>query len=121
GRGPTAGGGGTVARAPPRGVSRRRLTPERALALARAVDAGDEAAIAVARLDLHGALPEDTRWRLAPDVDTALRKQAVALVAAHHAAHPESAGLPLASARAELALASRRRVTLGRAAGDAVA
>ncbi len=42
-------------------------------------------------------------------------------MAAHHAADPGSAGLPLATARAALALATRRRVTLGRADADAVA
>jgi selenocysteine-specific elongation factor len=119
--GSTAGGGQVLDAAPPRGVARRRLTPERAARLARAVAREDDAAAAGARLDLHGALPDGTRWQLAPDVDVALRDQALALVAAHHADHPDAAGLPLAVARSALALAARRRVTLDRPAADVVA
>ena len=74
-----------------------------------------------ARLDLHGAVPGRPHPRLAPDVEAELRAAAVALVAAHHDADPGAGGLPLATARASLALAARRRVTLGRADADAVA
>ena len=42
--------------APPRGISRRRQSIERVARLATAVGTGDRAAIAAARLDLHGAL-----------------------------------------------------------------
>ena len=119
--GATAGGGRVLDAVPPRGVSRRRMTSERAIALAGAVDAGDDGAIDAARLDLHGALSDGGRWRLAPDVREGLVGDATALVAAHHAAQPDDAGLSLAAARAALALAARRRVTLSRTAADAVA
>ncbi len=55
----TAAGGIVLDPAPPRGISRRRLTPERAAALA--ADPGSPAA----RLELHGALRETAGWRLA--------------------------------------------------------
>jgi selenocysteine-specific elongation factor len=42
-------------------------------------------------------------------------------VLAHHAAHPDDAGLPVAAARTALALQARRLVTLTRAAAEAVA
>jgi selenocysteine-specific elongation factor len=119
--GAAAGGGVILDPAPPRGVSRRRLTADRALALGEAVAQGDDDAIAAARLELHGALPDGAAWRLAPDVAAGLRTEAVQLVAAHHAAHPDAAGLPLAEARPALVLAARRRVTLGRAPADEVA
>ncbi len=111
-----AGGGVVLDPAPPRGISRRRLTPERAAALA-ASPAGSGAA----RLDLHGALRAGTTWRLAADVDAALRERARALVAAHHAAHADETGLPLPSLRADVALSARRLVTLGRDAASDVA
>ncbi len=117
----TAAGGVVLDPWPPRGVSRRRLTPERAIALADAVAAGDAAAADAARLDLHGAVLHGPRWRLADDVAAALRGVAIGLVTDHHEADAASAGLPMADARAELALAARRRVTLGREAADHVA
>jgi selenocysteine-specific elongation factor len=101
---------------PPRGVSRRRLTPPRAEALA-----GPPAASPDARLDLHGALAVAGGWRLADDVEQALRDRALALVAAHHGAHPEAPGLPLPAIRAELAPAARRLATLGRDAAATIA
>jgi len=119
--GSTAGGGLVLDPSPPRGVSRRRMTVERAGMLAAAVGGGDPAAIGSARLDLHGALEVDGSWSVSPDVEAALRGVATGLVAAHHAADAASPGLPLSTLRAEVALATRRRVTLGRAAGDAVA
>jgi selenocysteine-specific elongation factor len=119
--GATAGGGRVLDPSPPRGVSRRRLTRERAAALARAVEAQDDNAIEAATLDLHGVRSDGGRWRLAPDVRAALADDAAGLVAAHHAAQPDDAGLPLVAARAALALAARRRVTVPRAAAEAVA
>jgi len=125
--GSSAGGGVILDPLPPRGVSRRRFTAERAEALAAAVarvtrgDAGAGEAVAAARLDLHGALRVGGAWRLAPDLASALGSVAADLVRAHHAAEPASPGLPLPAARAELALAARRRATLGRAAADEVA
>ena len=119
--GSAAGGGLVLDPAPPRGVSRRRLTRERAEALAEAVRGGEDGAIAAARVELHGALRDAARWTLARDVAGALRAAALELVVAHHAADPGAAGIPLATARASLALAARRRVTLSRVAADAVA
>jgi selenocysteine-specific elongation factor len=114
--GPAAGGGIVLDPLPPRGVSRRRLTRERAAALA-VPPVGAPAS----RLDLHGAVPAADGWALAPDVEAALRDEAVALVQAHHAADPSSTGLPLTALRAGVALVARRRVTLGREAAEAVA
>jgi selenocysteine-specific elongation factor len=119
--GSTAGGGVVLDPQPPRGVSRRRLTPDRVAALASALGSGDEGEYARTCLDLHGAIPGRPHLRLAPDVEEELRAAALELVAAHHATDVGSAGLPLAAARASLALAARRRVTLGRADADAVA
>jgi selenocysteine-specific elongation factor len=113
--GSTAGGGIVLDADPPRGVSRRRLTPDRAAALLGA-DTG------AARLALHGAIVRPGEEpRLAPDVAAALETRAVALVAAHHEAAPDDPGMPLAALRPEVALAARRLVTLGRAAADQVA
>ena len=114
--GAVAGGGVVLDPSPPRGISRRRLTPERATALA-AAPIGSERT----RLDLHGAIRAGPDWRLAVDVDAALRARALALVAAHHAAHPDETGMPLSALRADVALAARRLVTLGRDAASAVA
>jgi selenocysteine-specific elongation factor len=125
--GSSAGGGVILDPIPPRGVSRRRFTAERAEALAAAVAAvgrgetGAAEAVAAARLDLHGALRVGGGWRLAPDLTASLGSVALDLVRAHHAAEPASPGLPLPVARAELALAARRRATLGKAAADEVA
>ena len=43
---------------------------------------------------------------------------AIGAVSGHHAAHPESPGLPLPMLRAQVALAARRLVTLDRGAAD---
>ena len=126
--GSTAGGGVILDPVPPRGVSRRRLTPERAAALATA-SVGLAAALspavalspAAARLDLHGAARRADGWALATDVDAALLARARELVAAHHAADPSSPGLPAPVLRGELALAARRLATLGRSGADEVA
>ncbi len=125
--GSSAGGGVVLDALPPRGVSRRRLTTGRVEALAGAVASmslgleGAAAAVAAARLDLHGALREADGWRLAPDLATALEAVALELVGAHHAAEPESPGPTLPAIRTGLALAARRRATLDRAAADEVA
>jgi selenocysteine-specific elongation factor len=117
--GSVAGGGLVLDAVPPRGVSRRRLTHARAAALAAALSSGP--ATDAARLDLHGALRDASSWRLAADVEAALRARALELVAAHHASQPDSPGLALAALRAELAIAARRLVTLGRDDGAIVA
>ncbi|HEY6569729.1 MAG TPA: selenocysteine-specific translation elongation factor [Candidatus Limnocylindrales bacterium] len=114
--GSVAGGGIVLDATPPRGVSRRRLTPDRAAALA----AGPVGSLD-ARVELHGAILVDGTWRLAPDVEAALGDRAVALVTAHHEAQPDSAGLPAASLRADLGPASRRHATLTRDAAVTVA
>jgi selenocysteine-specific elongation factor len=114
--GSTAGGGVVLDPAPPRGVSRRRLTEARALALATPPVGGVDA-----RLALHGALRRDGGWRIAPDVERAVADRAAAAVAAHHAAEPESPGLPIAALRAELARWVRRTITLTRQAADEIA
>jgi selenocysteine-specific elongation factor len=114
--GSTAAGGVVLDPQPPRGVSRRRLTAERA-----AVLAAPPVGSADARLDVHGAQRDAHGWRLAPDVERALAERAVASVSAHHAADPSSPGLAMPVLRAELAPAARRLVTLDRSAADGVA
>jgi selenocysteine-specific elongation factor len=114
--GSVAGGGVVLDAMPPRGVSRRRMTQDRAVALA-AIPAGTFPA----RLALHGVLSEGGDWRLAPDVEASLRARAVDLVAAHHGAQPDAAGLALPSLRGDLAIAARRLVTLTRDAAATVA
>jgi selenocysteine-specific elongation factor len=61
---------------PPRGVSRRRATHDRLVALADA-PAGSEA-WSTARLALHGAVAEGSRLQLAPDVAASLEEAVVA-------------------------------------------
>jgi selenocysteine-specific elongation factor len=114
--GSAAGGGVILDPAPPRGVSRRRLTAERAAAMA-ATPVGAPGA----RLDLHGVVRWGAGWSLAPDVATALADRARALVAEHHAAEPASPGISAAALRAPLGIATRRLVTVGRAGADEVA
>ena len=111
--GSTAGGGVVLDALPPRGISRRRLTADRAAALASGAPS--------ARLDLHGALADGDAVRLAPDVAAALAQAAVDAVRAHHAAEPASPGLTLPALRATLALRARHLVTLDRTAADRVA
>ena len=115
--GSAAGGGVILDPAPPRGVSRRRLTGERATAMATAAVADG----ARARLDLHGAVRSGSHWSLAPDVAASLTERALALVAEHHATEPSSPGISAAALRQALAIAARRLVTVGRAGADDVA
>ncbi len=125
--GASAGGGILLDAQPPRGVSRRRMTPERVAVLAQAVAAVSRAepgaldALRAATLDLHGAARAGSGWQLAPDVAEAVAGLAIELVERHHAAEPASPGIPLPVVRAELARAVRRRATLGRSAADEVA
>jgi selenocysteine-specific elongation factor len=95
---------------PPRGASRRRTTPDRHPALARA-DVG-EADWAPARLDLHGALGRPVE--LATDVATAVD----AAMSAMAAAQP---GARVAELRRLGGRAVRRLVTLSEADASAVA
>ena len=109
--GGTLAGGRILDALPPRGVSRRRTTPERLVALAAA--ATDDA-VAAARLDLHGAIPGNP-VRLADDLAAALSDDVVADIAA------SGAWLPIADVRARGALSLRRSVTLSAADARAVA
>jgi selenocysteine-specific elongation factor len=97
---------------PPRGVSRRRMTPERLAVLAAA---GTVQSLAAARLVLHGAIGA-RQPILADDVAEALRDEAVAMVAA------EDGWLPRSVVRDSIARRLRRLVTLPiTAAADAAA
>ena len=105
--GGTLAGGRFLDAVPPRGVSRRRTTPERLATLAAATT---ESATATARLDLHGALP-GSPVMLADDVVSAVRTDLLAIVAA------STGWLPGADVRTRAAANLRRLVTL--AADDA--
>jgi selenocysteine-specific elongation factor len=129
---------------PARGISRRRATPERLAALAtavadREVDAAADALVALHGviapervLALAGALGRGALGRggaepaaagrglvLAPDVNDALERETLALVAAYHHDHPLDAGIPLGTLRAALRLALLRLVTVQREAAPA--
>ena len=108
---------------PPRGASRKRLTPERLERLSAAIETGRTDAILAARIDLHGALAADIAQTgqptamplaFAEDVSAALTDAALALVAAHHAESPLSPGLPLPRARAALLRRLRSQATVER-------
>ncbi len=114
--GSTAGGGVILDPLPPRGVSRRRLTPGRAAALAAPAVGSPHA-----RVDLHGALRGHGAWSLAGDVETALRERARQVVADHHAGNPASVGPTALQVRQDVARAARRLATLDRVAADEVA
>jgi selenocysteine-specific elongation factor len=113
--GAAAGGGIVIDPAPPRGVSRRRLTRARAAALA--ADPRSRAA----RLAVHGAISDAHSRALAPDVTDELAAVATRLVAEHHAAHADASGVELTALRGELSRTARRLATLDRPAADAVA
>jgi selenocysteine-specific elongation factor len=100
--GGTIAGGRVLDARPPRGVSRRRTTPDRLVALASA--RAGSAAWSRARLELHGAL-ETRPIILAPDVMTWLESTAETLVDAR-------AEIPEAELREIIGRALRRVVTL---------
>ena len=102
--------------APPRGVSRRRISGDRLAALAAPLDDGHDEAYQAARVELHGAaVGEGAReMAVAPDVRAALEAEAVDAVAAHHRLAPVSAGLPLPRARAALLRRLRSLATIER-------
>jgi selenocysteine-specific elongation factor len=107
-RGSKAPVGGVVLDArPPRGVSRRRQTPERVEALRIAVIADDAAAGAAARLDLHGAAQSGSGGEVRLAAEVAIEARAAAL-----AAVPDAPAL--AGVRASVAQVIRRRVTVRR-------
>jgi len=107
-------GGVTVLEArPPRGVSRRRVTPDRLIALDVAVSAassggaaGGRESVAAGLTDLHGALAS-TSLVLAEDVSSALTAAALELAAA---------GPTLAEIRSALLRTLRRLATIERSA-----
>jgi selenocysteine-specific elongation factor len=103
----TLAGGRVLDPSPATGVSRRRTTPERLLALAVASARSD--AWAAARLDLHGASTEPSR--LAPDVETWLDERLDFAMAAA----PDGT-LSRSTLRTDTARELRRRVTLDPAA-----
>jgi selenocysteine-specific elongation factor len=111
----TLAGGRVIDIEPPRGVARRRMTPERLAALATAADVDASGA---ARLDLHGALA-DGRVRLAGDVAAGLRAAILAEI------DQAPTGRRLADVRSFAASNLRRNVWLSQvhareAAGDAI-
>jgi selenocysteine-specific elongation factor len=128
GSGTVAGGMVVLDLEPPRGISSRRMTPERLDALAVAVASGDTAAIDSARIDLHGLLADGGAdvppaqhgsARLATDVRAALEAAAIDGVTTHRQASPLSAGWPLPRARAALLRRLRSLATVERANTDA--
>ena len=107
----TLAGGRVLDADPPRGVGRRRMTPERLGALAAAVTMGATAGstdpTATARLSLHGALADDP-VRLAPDVAADLRAGILAEI------ETAPVGRRLTELRAIVATDLRRTVRLSR-------
>ncbi len=102
-------GGAVLDVEPPRGVSRRRQTVERAAALAGAVAVDDAASRRAARLGLHGALVVDGAVTLAPDVaETAGTAARLAVT------DPAGSEASLAAVRASVARTLRRAATLRR-------
>jgi selenocysteine-specific elongation factor len=102
---------------PPRGVSRRRATPERIRAVASAVAAAmaraepaEGVAVTSALTELHGFRGGE----LAPDVAAALSRVAIERAAA-------AAGIGVSALRSDLARALRRLVTVDRSSGAAAA
>ncbi|HEU5205037.1 MAG TPA: selenocysteine-specific translation elongation factor [Candidatus Limnocylindrales bacterium] len=95
-------GGVVLDPSPVRGVSRKRQTRDRVVALAEAVAAADAAAISAARTDLHGILPPDS---VAVDVRDAARTIALDEVEVEPS---------LTSIRASVARALRRAATVSR-------
>ena len=106
---------------PARGAGRRRVTRERIAVLATALAGSDEAAIAAARLGLHGALISTDGVLLAPDLANLLEAAAEAAVAAHHEAQPSSPGLALGVVRRALQATLRRTTGLDGAAAATAA
>ncbi|MBI2781192.1 MAG: selenocysteine-specific translation elongation factor [Chloroflexi bacterium] len=99
---------------PVRGISRRRLTPDRLERLASAVSRGDDPEATAARVDLHGAVAHGSTMIVASDVEEALRAAALDAVTTHHREAPVSAGLPLPRARAAVLRRLRQLVTIER-------
>jgi selenocysteine-specific elongation factor len=99
---------------PPRGPSRRRLTGERASALAEAVVGADARAVATAAVDLHGIRRDGSGVRVALDIGASLASRATDVVQARRRDHPGRPGLPLADLRAALVASLRRQARASR-------
>jgi selenocysteine-specific elongation factor len=105
--------------APARGISRRRQTAARVARLAAAIEAGDAAEVAGARLDLHGAVPVGREIAVAADVAAGIATDILQAVVQPDAGE---AGPTLPAVRALVARRLRRLVTLRREpAGQAAA
>jgi selenocysteine-specific elongation factor len=114
----TAAGGRVLDPFPPRGPARRRATAERLVALRRA---SDPTAWAAASLELHGIVVDGGYARLAGDTKVTLEAEALEAVARHHAAEPDSAGMPLPELRLRVSRVARRIAALDEAGATAVA
>lgn len=102
------------------GISRRRQTRERVDALARAIETGDPAVVAGARLDLHGkASGPDGRMRMADDVAEIATREV--LTALGHERPGQERDAAVADMRGRAARALRRIVTLRRDEAGAAA
>ncbi len=120
---------------PPRGVSRRRASPDRLAVLAAAVGDADADGAADAVLGLHGLLtPQrtravlaslgrgdsggrgaaDERPGLAPDIKMILESAGIALVGDFHRDQPLEPGIPLGAVRSALRTSLRRLATIRR-------
>jgi selenocysteine-specific elongation factor len=109
--------------APPRGISRRRQSPERVRLLAEAIDArgSSPTAAAAARLDLHGALAgSEGGILLAADVAAAAAGDVLAALEADRSGADE-ARPGLGPVRARAARVLRRMTTLRREEANAAA
>jgi len=119
---------------PPRGVSRRRASVGRVVALAAAISEGDTDAAADALVGLHGVLaaarvdavaaslappgaetaPTPAGFVVAPDLGEALERTVMEAVLAFHRDHPLESGLSVANARSILRAALRRLASVRR-------
>jgi selenocysteine-specific elongation factor len=130
GRGEVVAGVQVLDASPPRGIARRRMTPERLEALAVAVETGEAGRITAARIELHGALLTDVAdagpstspaIAFAADITALLAQSALEAVAVHHREAPLSPGLPLTRARAMLLRRLRALAAVERRDNDAAA
>ncbi len=108
-------GGVVLDRAPARGVSRRRQTAARVSRLASAIEVGDRAAAAEARLELHGAeIATDGALAIAGDVARLLEADLAGLLDGTRA-------MALPAVRTAIARFLRRQVTVDPASAVAAA
>ncbi|MFL5756440.1 MAG: selenocysteine-specific translation elongation factor [Chloroflexota bacterium] len=120
----TLAGGIVLDTAPPRGVSRRRLTETRAERLRAAIarEPREPALVDAALVETHGAVVRPSgSVALAPDVRQTAEEHAIELVAARARTDPDSPAVPLATVRTAVAQRLRRLVTLPQVAADAAA